>query len=65
MQKPQRSWELIIFTLVITFTVLIGCAYVIAINFRTPIPWFVLLIASILITALAQFARERRFRHDL
>jgi ABC-type iron transport system FetAB permease component len=64
MQKPQRSWELIFFTWIITFTVLIGCSYVIAINYQLPIPWFALLVIAILITIAAQIARERRAQQD-
>ena len=64
MKAREVSWERLIFTLVITFTVLIGCSYVIAINYQLPIPWLAILIVSIAGTAASHFARQRRNQHD-
>jgi ABC-type iron transport system FetAB permease component len=64
MQRQPISWERLIFMLAITFTVLIGCAYVIAINFQVPIPWLAILLVSIVGTALSHVARQRRNQRD-
>ncbi len=65
MQPRTISWERLIFMMVITFTILIGCAYVIAINFQVPIPWLAILLISIVGTALSHVARQRRDQRDL
>jgi hypothetical protein len=61
MPTQQPNWEGPLLAFGGIFTVLLGLSYGVSIYFRTPIPWFVILIVS-LATAFGLSYLRRRSR---
>jgi uncharacterized membrane protein YfcA len=60
MASKQPSWEGTILAFMVILSVLIGVGYVIALNFRIPVPWLALTIIALGIALGARFARKQR-----
>ncbi len=60
MSEPRGSWEGTILNFVVILSVLMGVAYVLAINFRLPIPWLAIVALAALAAGGVRFARRRR-----
>jgi hypothetical protein len=60
MPTQQPNWEGLLLAFGMIFTVLLGLAYGVSIFFRTPIPWFVILILSFAVTFGLVLLRRRR-----
>lgn len=61
MPTQQPNWEGLLLAFGGIFTVLLGLSYGVSIYFRTPIPWFVILILALALT-FALGLRHRRPR---
>jgi hypothetical protein len=59
MQPKKPSWEGTILAFMMTLSVLMGSAYVIALNFRLPIPWLALVALAVAIAIGARVHRQR------
>jgi hypothetical protein len=60
MPTQQPDWEGPLLAFGGIFTVLLGLSYGVSIYFRTPIPWFVLLIVSLVATLGLSYLRRRQ-----
>jgi hypothetical protein len=60
MPTQQPNWEGLLLAFGMIFTVLLGLSYGVSIFFRTPIPWFVILILSFAVTFGLVWLRRRR-----
>jgi len=60
MPTQQPSWEGLLLAFGMIFTVSLGLSYGVSIYFRTPIPWFVMLLLSFAVTLGLMLLRRRR-----
>jgi len=60
MPTQQPDWEGPLLAFGGIFTVLLGLSYGASIYFRTPIPWFVILIASLVATFGLSYLHRRQ-----
>lgn len=57
---PRSEWEGLLLAFGSIFTVLLGLAYGVSIYFRTPIPWFaIMILAFALVFGLGYLRRSR------
>ncbi len=60
MDRNPGSWEGTILLFIVLLTVLVGVAYVLAINFSLPVPWLGLFLVALAVTAGVRWSRTRR-----
>jgi len=60
MQSDDSNREALLLSFALIFTVLLGLSYGVSMMFRIPVPWFVVLILSVLVTAGLRFLRGRQ-----
>jgi hypothetical protein len=60
MNKGRPSWEGFFLAFAMIFTVLLGAVYGVAVVFKFAVPWLVVLLLSVVLTAALFFWRSRR-----
>jgi hypothetical protein len=60
MKTGRPSWEGIFLAFAMIFTVLLGAVYGIAVVFRFAVPWLLVLLLAIVLTAALYIWRRRR-----
>jgi len=60
MPAEETNWEGLLLAFGGIFTVLLGLSYGVSIYFRTPIPWFVILVLSVAVTFGLRYLRRRQ-----
>lgn len=60
MPRKQPSWEGTILAFMVMLSVFIGVGYVVALNFRTPVPWLALVILALAIALGTRYTRNRQ-----
>ena len=58
--EEGNSWEALLLAFAMVLTVLLGVSYGMSVMFRTPIPWFVVLLVSVAVTLGLRYLRYRR-----
>jgi hypothetical protein len=59
MSTNQPGWEGTFLAFAIIFTVLIGLWYTVSIYYRVPLPWFGILVGSLLAALILRYIRRR------
>jgi hypothetical protein len=59
MKTERPSWEGFFLALALIFTVLLGAVYGIAVVFRFAVPWLLVLLLAIILTAALYIWRRR------
>ncbi|KPV51718.1 hypothetical protein SE17_19625 [Kouleothrix aurantiaca] len=60
MQSDDSNWEALLLGFALIFTVMLGVSYGVSMLFRIPVPWFVVLIVSVVVTLGLRFLRGRQ-----
>ena len=60
MRSRQPGWEGMILAFAMIFTVLLGAVYGFAVVFKFAVPWLLLLILAVLLTAILYIWRRRQ-----
>lgn len=59
MPTQEPNWEGLILAFAMIFTVLLGVFYGVSMLFRTPVPWLVALVLSLVLTFGLRYLRSR------
>jgi hypothetical protein len=60
MPRQQPNWEGLLLAFGGIFTVLLGLSYAVSIYFRAPVPWFAILVVSLVATFGLSYLRRSR-----